>query len=72
VSGRRMVIPYQIWMLQRVERVLAACTTDAPGRAAIEELLAGFEGGPELLELARLLAGCRIRKEGGRLFSLPA
>jgi glutathione S-transferase len=72
VSGRRMVIPYQIWMLQRVERVLAACTANAAGRAAIEELLAGFEDGPELLELARLLAGCRIRKEGGRLFSLPA
>ena len=67
-----MVIPYQIWMLQRVERVLAACTAGAAGRAAIEELLTGFEGGPELLELGRLLAGCRIRKQGGRLFSIPA
>ena len=26
-------------------------------------------GGRELLELESLLAGCRIRKEGGRLFS---
>ncbi len=71
-SGRRMVIPYQVWMLGRLERVLAACTADAAGRKAIEELLAGFEGGPELLELGSLLAGCRIRKEGGRLFSAPA
>jgi len=71
-SGRRMVIPYQIWMLERVERALAACTADAAGRASVEALLAGFEGGPELLELDRLLAGCRIRKQGGRLFSIPA
>ena len=71
VSGRRMVIPYQMWMLGRVERVLAACTADAAGRAAVEELLAGFGGGPELLELGRILAGCRIREEGGRLFSVP-
>ncbi len=71
VSGRRMVIPYQIWMLQRVERVLAACTADAAGRAALTSLLSGFEGGPELLELGPLLAGCRIRKQGGRLFSIP-
>ena len=71
VSGRRMVIPYQIWMLGRIERVLAACTADAAGRAAVETLLAEFEGGRELLELDRLLAGCRIRKEGGRLFSVP-
>ncbi len=70
-SGRRMVIPYQMWMLQRVERVLAECTASAAGRAAIEGLLAGFEGGPELLELDRILAGCRTRKEGGRLFSIP-
>jgi hypothetical protein len=71
VSGRRMVIPYQMWMLARVERVLAACTADAAGRAAVEELLAGFAGSPELLELGRILAGCRVRKEGGRLFSVP-
>ena len=60
-----------MWMLQRVERVLEECTASAEGRAAIQELLAGFDGGPELLELGALLAGCRTRKEGGRLFSLP-
>ena len=69
-TGRRMVIPVQIWMLERVERVLRACTADAQGRAAIESLLGSFEGGRELLELGTLLAGCRIRKEGGRLFSV--
>ena len=69
VSGRRMVVPYQIWMLQRVERALARCTASDVGRAAVEALLGGFASGPELLGLPELLAGCRVRKEGGRLFS---
>lgn len=67
--GRRMVVPYQIWMLQRLAAVLATCTASAPGRAAVEGLLDRFAGGRELLGLDSLLAGCRIRKEGGRLFS---
>jgi glutathione S-transferase len=69
VKGRRMVVPYQIWMLQRVETALAACVASAPGRASVESLLSGFAGGPELLQLGRLLAGCRVRKQGARLFS---
>ena len=70
VQGRRMVVPYQIWMLQRVERALAACTADATGRRAVESLLDRFPRGRELLELGSLLDGCRVRKEGGRLFSV--
>lgn len=72
VAGRRMVVPYQMWMLGRIERVLARCTRTADGRAAIEELLGRFERGPELLELDRILEGCRLRKQGGRLFSVPS
>ena len=49
--------------------MLAACTESAPGRAAIAELLDRFDRGRELLELESRLAGCRVRKEGGRLFS---
>jgi glutathione S-transferase len=69
VRGRRMVVPYQMWMLQRVEQALVACTASAAGRAATEAFLAGFDRGPELLELGHILAGCRMRKEGARLFS---
>lgn len=69
VKGRRMVVPYQFWMLQRVERILAACLASAAGRASVESMLAGFERGPELLELPRLLAGCRVRKAGAQLFA---
>ncbi|MGI9432729.1 MAG: glutathione S-transferase N-terminal domain-containing protein [Myxococcota bacterium] len=69
VKGRRMVVPYQMWMLQRLERVLSACTASEPGRAAVEDLLGQFSGGAELLELDERLAGCRVRKEGARLFA---
>jgi hypothetical protein len=69
IEGRRMVVPYQIWMLQRLERVIAAAVATPGGRAAIEDLLGQFDGGSELLELDALLAGCRVRKEGARLFS---
>ena len=70
-SGRRMVIPYQIWMLQRVERALEACTAGPGGREALETLLERFPRGAEMLDLAGLMAGCRLRKEGARIFSEP-
>jgi hypothetical protein len=69
VRARRMVVPYQVWMLQRLEAALAACRADTAGRAAVDGLLAHFEGGRELLELGTSLLGCRVRKEGGRLYS---
>jgi glutathione S-transferase len=69
VRERRMVVPYQVWMLQRLADVLRECTASADGRAAVEGLLEPFEHGRELLELDALLAGSRVRKEGGRLYS---
>jgi hypothetical protein len=65
-------MPYQLWMLQRVERVIAECVAGDAGRSAIESFLDDFDGGPELLGLETLLTGCRIRKEGARLFSADA
>lgn len=72
VEGRRMVVPYQTWMLQRLLGVLERCTASAAGREAVSGLLGRFERGPELLELEALLGGLRIRKEGARLFSASA
>jgi glutathione S-transferase len=69
VNSRRMVMPYQVWMLQRLEAVLTACRATPAGQKAIDELLARFPRGPELLELGDRLAGCRVHKEGGRLLS---
>ena len=70
--SRRMVVPYQIWMLQRLADVLRDCRAQARGREAIDAWLATFPRGLELLELDALLAGCRIEKRGGRLFAAPA
>jgi hypothetical protein len=64
-----VVVPYQIWMLQRVGEAIAACTATDDGRLAIEGLLGNFDRGPELLQLETLLAGCRVRKERALLFS---
>lgn len=70
VRGRRMVVPYQIWMLQRLADVVASCTSDVVQRAAVETMLARWPRGTELLKVDDLLADCRIRKEGGLLFSV--
>jgi glutathione S-transferase len=71
VAGRRMVVPYQAWMLQRLAAVVAECRATGPGAAATDALLTGFECGAELTRLDRHLAGIRIRKQGGRLFAEP-
>jgi len=69
VRERRMVIPYQIWMLQRVSAALRRCAQDSDGHAALTSLLDRFPGGKELLDLDTLLARCPVRKQGARLFA---
>jgi glutathione S-transferase len=69
VAGRRMAIPYQAWMLQRLARVVAECRATPAGSAAVDGLLARFPNGAELARLERHLAGIRLRKQGGRIFS---
>jgi glutathione S-transferase len=69
IRSRRMVIPYQIWMLQRLGNALARCTASASGHEKIEALLARFKGGSDLLRLDEILAGCRVGKQGARLHS---
>lgn len=70
VRSRRMVIPYQVWMLQRIAKVLDDATANADGRASMGAWLADFPEGPELLELNDRLADCRVRKDGPRLYSV--
>jgi len=52
-QGTRMVVPYQVWMLQRLEATLDL----AP---ASKNLLSDISGGLELLKLSTLLHGCRV------------
>ncbi len=69
LGERRMVIPYQMWMLQRLAAVLDQARAEPQGRNAVDSLLENFDGGNELLELSDRLAGCRVRKEGALLYS---
>ena len=64
IAARRMVVPYQMWMLDRLEAALA----DADP-TSLRDWLARFERGEEILELDTRLEGCRVRKDGGRLVS---
>ncbi len=70
IESRRMVVPYQIWMLQRVAAALAPALADSQARASLAAWLERFPRGGELLELDARLAGCRVRKEGALLYSI--
>ena len=67
-----MVVPYHVWMLQRLADVLHECTRTESGRVRVEALLSAFPKGGELLRLDELLAGCRVRKVGGRIYACDA
>jgi glutathione S-transferase len=69
VRERRMVTAIHVWMLQRIESVLRECVAEPRARTAVEALLARFPNGRALLGLDALLDGCRVRKEGGRIFA---
>jgi hypothetical protein len=62
--GRRMVLPYQVWMLQRLEPTIQQHSTE------VGKLLRRVAGGMPLLDLSTLLDGCRVRKQGGRIYAL--
>jgi glutathione S-transferase len=70
VRERRMVTAIHAWMLQRIERELDACCKTPEARASVEAFLAAAPNGRALLGLAQALDGCRVRKEGGRIFAL--
>jgi hypothetical protein len=69
LRAQRMVVPYHAWMLQRLADVLGECVRTPDGRSRINALLSRFPNGLELLRLDQDLAGCRVRKIGGRIFS---
>lgn len=64
VRERRMVVPYQMWMLARLSDAMREA--DQEGLAS---WLSRFADASDLLSLDEHLEGCRVRKEGGRLFS---
>ncbi len=72
IEARRMVVPYQMWMLGRLQAVIDVATKTSDGRAALSELLGRIDGASELLTLGDRLAGCRVEKRRSLLYSEPA
>lgn len=70
IESRRMVVPCQFWRLDRLERALRPALAEAASRDALVGWLERFPGGAALLYLDAFLEGCRVRKEGARLFSV--
>lgn len=70
VRERRMVVPYHLWMLQRIADVITTASETDGRRDALAGLIESVGGDPGLLDLESRLAGCRVRKEGGRIFSV--
>lgn len=71
IEGRRMVVPYQMWMLGRIEAAMADCLAKEARAASLAAWLGGFPGGDAFLPLGPRLDGARVLKRGGRLFSAP-
>ncbi len=69
VRERRMVIPIQVWMLQRLSDVLARCCATSEGASRIGTFLEHFDQGRQLLDLPDLLKGCRVKKVKSKLFA---
>ena len=68
IRERRMVTPYHIYMLQRLETIVAA--TLAADRDVVTTWLGQFQRGEELLELSARLSNCRVQKKGAQLYSV--
>jgi len=69
LRARRMVVPYHVWMLQRLADVLRDCVRSEVGRGRIDAVLSQLPNGLKLLRLDDELLGCRVRKVGGRIFA---
>ena len=66
VKGRRMVIPYHVWLLQRLEETVIKMTKSGE-RKKMRGFLSSIDG-LELLDLSKMLSGCRVKKIKGELF----
>ena len=71
IPGRRMVVPYQLWMLGRIETAIGPVLKSSEGRAEIAALLETLQQDDALLHLDRMLAGCRVEKCNAQLHSCP-
>jgi len=72
-EGRRMVVPYQVWMLQRIEGTLGQIQAKMESESQFTTLITTLAGpvstsGKVLLDLPALLRGCRVEKRQGLIY----
>jgi len=70
IEGRRMVVPYQMWMLSRIAEAMRPCLADAGSRESLGAWLDLFPDGSSFLDLDDFLEGARVEKRGGRIYSI--
>jgi glutathione S-transferase len=69
VKEKRMASPYQVWMLQRIEKAIANDVNQSASNTELMKFLGAFPGGQELLALKDRLARCPIEKKFEQLFA---
>lgn len=67
VTGRRMVLPYHVWMLQRLQAGLEEVTPTPEAREALRTWLHAVSGGTGLDELPACLRDCRVERRRGQV-----
>lgn len=68
VKERRMASPYQIWMLQRIEKAMKDNYTSPEENKTLLTFLEHFTDGPMMLNLKDILSRCPIEKKFEQLF----
>lgn len=71
VQGRRMVIPYQLWLLQRLQAAVEGAVAVGSGEPveAMLRLAGGAEAAAQAMRLRETLDGCRVVKVGGNIYA---
>jgi hypothetical protein len=72
IESRRMVVPYQIWMWQRICTAMAETRSDPQASRSIDRFLSSFRGGANFFDIEDALGSLRVRKEGALLYSESA
>ena len=72
IESRRMVVPYQMWMWQRVCNAMDEARSDAEASRSLDDFLSSFRGGSHFFDIEDALGSVRVRKEGALLYSESA
>ena len=72
LTGRRMVVPYQIWMLGRIADDVVRIKQDPHAKVSVASFLKQCgdpQGEGSFMNVGALVSPCRLDKIGGKLFT---